>query len=952
MLRRRIFSSAMASVMALSAVAVVAQAEETTNQVVTEEQLKELVEVTFGADYRADELENYGKNSADAMLDALEAAEAILDDKDADEEDYTVAYQMIMACHGRLNQHSLEELKALLEDCYAELDTNNIFNEELMDQIYKPEKFGALEDAVADAESYLTSTSAGDIADAFDSLENAYKDLLANALPKVSKSDFRNILKQYEAILADEFEYDSWRRGTSAQWYGISSGADWQFTSTHGTAAFGAYYDYCVAKQTEIRNAYDMIDEIKGLTITTDGDILDGYTLACDLVKVYKGWTADSSSRATKSGVKGLLDKYHGQLVHDFNATSVTELLAAIKATEADLTLGAVVGETPVAGVACYGVGKKLDKVTPGYYASNGQCFYLKSGDVTPVNDYWTNISNAVGYEVTEKETVTPDANGKYEAPYDAERIIVTASEITIMKQVAVEEIWNAAGTAVESVNYYYDVTTQAINAGTKAITVDGGKWDTATATINGYQDKGYDRLIKAEFVIKPTNSNLYIPLDANGKWDSDLLIVVDKDQRLDGVKYQTIAKNSKFDLADLIAVDSSMIVDATNGSGKDVKAEFDLKNNATLDNLNEAHPWGKDQVSVYWTDAATPYYVQLADAMAIAEDYLAGDWEDSAIKSIDETGVIAPTKDATGSSKEWVLVYRALEYALTDRYEGVAQGEAYTKADVKDLIEDAYELVEETGDAAIFNLSNVALVKARQEAISWVADAESNKLYKDYEGGKNADGIDYVSSTSAYKTLKGAYDTLNAEYNALKYSFGDVYDALADTAARIDDGELAATDELLAAMDEVAYRLSVMADITTTTGGDYEDNYAFDIDRVFDENNRVVTNSGDAVNIATIAEELEVDKAGVTTKDKANPSHAALLAAFNALNDAIAAQAAPDVLLGDANGDGAVTAADAAAILKSAVGLAEVDAAAADYNGDGAVTAADASAILKALVS
>ncbi len=53
----------------------------------------------------------------------------------------------------------------------------------------------------------------------------------------------------------------------------------------------------------------------------------------------------------------------------------------------------------------------------------------------------------------------------------------------------------------------------------------------------------------------------------------------------------------------------------------------------------------------------------------------------------------------------------------------------------------------------------------------------------------------------------------------------------------------------------------------------------------------------------------------------------------------------------GDANGDGIVTAADASAILKYSVGLADIDTAAADYNGDGAVTAKDASAILKAMV-
>lgn len=64
---------------------------------------------------------------------------------------------------------------------------------------------------------------------------------------------------------------------------------------------------------------------------------------------------------------------------------------------------------------------------------------------------------------------------------------------------------------------------------------------------------------------------------------------------------------------------------------------------------------------------------------------------------------------------------------------------------------------------------------------------------------------------------------------------------------------------------------------------------------------------------------------------------------------DANDPDAAPEAAVkGDANGDGAVTPADASAILKFNVGLAEIDEAAADFNGDGAVTPKDASDILK----
>ena len=58
--------------------------------------------------------------------------------------------------------------------------------------------------------------------------------------------------------------------------------------------------------------------------------------------------------------------------------------------------------------------------------------------------------------------------------------------------------------------------------------------------------------------------------------------------------------------------------------------------------------------------------------------------------------------------------------------------------------------------------------------------------------------------------------------------------------------------------------------------------------------------------------------------------------------------------LLGDANCDGVVSAADAATILRSLVNLVELTAQGAinaDVDGDGAVTAADASAILRYIV-
>ena len=829
MLRRRIFSSAMASVMALSSIAVVAQAEETTNKVVTKDQLKELITVTYGDAWRADELSNYGSVSQTAMLDALEAADAILEDADAKNDDYTVAYMMVEAVAKRLVIHTAAELQALLDECYPILATNNIYNEELMDQIYTADSFGALEDAVGDAEGFVTSTSSADITEQYELLAAAKGALVKNAV--VSKTMFRNVLKQYDEIIDDQFAYDSWRRG-SYGWVDVPN--FWTiFDQGVGTASFGHFYNYILGAKEEITAAYDAIDAIKGLTKTTDADIYDGYVMAQEAVAVYNGWTVDTVNTATKSGLKALMNKYHGQLVHEYCATSTADLLAAITAAvDADSVLahtGAVATEDNVWYTEGY---------TEGGFVSGGAL--LGSTD----------------------------------------KVVKAEAVIKILQK------------------------TDAINSGVKAI---------------------------------------YVPVTEDGFYDASRNIVKTvEDKKLDGGKFQTISFNSKFDIAKLIEVTAADCV------GGDVAA----LDNDTLDHSDEGLQWGAAPVAGIGNEGTWDNSVKLSTAMAIAEDYLTGDKDiikaNTDVLDIDDTGVIA--EDPAATSKEYQLVYRYLYYALTEKYEGsVSAGCAHTRADVKALIADAWDLIEETGDAAIFNEANVALVDAREDAMKWVSQANSDKLYKENTPGTDADGVTYDPSDVAYHALEGVYSHLKAEYDALAYSFGDIYDALAETAEKIDDGDLEATDDLLKAMDDVAYALSTIDPITKTVeGDDYEDNAAFDVDRIFNENNRVITHTGDGQNILTIADELGVGSAKVTTKDGANPTHAALATAFAALNAAIAAQAEADVVVGDANGDGTVTPADAAAILKFNVGLSEVDEAAADYNGDGAVTPADAAAILK----
>lgn len=845
MLRRRIFSAAMASVMALSSVAVVAQAAET-NQVVTKAELEELVTKTYGDSWRADELSAYGSVSQAAMLDALEAADVILADSESDAEDYTVAYMMVKAVADRLVIHTAEELKALIAECEPIIATNNIFNEELQDQIYVADTFMNLDDKLDYARGFVTSTSSADITEAYEQLAAAKDGLKKNAV--VSKSMFRNILRKYDEIIDNQFAYDTWRRGAIA-WTDINSGNLWILNNSVDSVAYGHLYQYILSTKAEVVKAYDSIDSIKGLTKTTDADIYEGFQLAQDAVTVYSAWSADDVNKATKAGLSSLINQYHGQLVYDYANTSATDLFNAIK--------DAVTAADASATVDTMGTDKA-------------------SGS-TASNDLWNTV------------TVTEDGYG-FQA---------------------------GAGSA-------------------------------------------FNKLVEAEAVIKVTSANIkavYVPLTDAGYYDDTATrsIVTDKTKK-DGGKYQTISVGSKFDIADIIDITGKV----------DGSKDMDPADNNTTDTSNETVLWGTylftsgDPTA---SGASWDYGVSLAGAMEIAEVYLYGTKDEikdpsiNLIKNIDDTGVVA-IKDGTevpnGSSKEYQLAYRYLYYALTEQYEGsVAAGCAHTRTDVKALIEDAWELIDATGDASIFNDANVDLVNARQVAMKWVSAANTDKLYKENTPGTAADGNAYVASDAAYHALEGAYNHLKAEYEALKYSFGEIYDKLAEVAEDIDDGKLDATDTLLKAMDDVAYALSCINAITyTSRGKEYEDNAAFDADRTFLENNRVITNTGDAVEIKTITAEInDGNTHGVTTKDGANPTHAALATAYDALLAAIAAQAEEEVVLGDANGDGTINAADATAVLKSIVGLATVDEKAADYNKDGVVNAADATAILKSIV-
>ena len=480
---------------------------------------------------------------------------------------------------------------------------------------------------------------------------------------------------------------------------------------------------------------------------------------------------------------------------------------------------------------------------------------------------------------------------------------------------------------------------------------------------------KPVDKLANAGINVK-VSTPVYIPLDDNGYWRVvDGEYVAPTTGKPDG-KYKLLTKNVDFDLTDFVAVSSADVDDggfADNNNVLDGDAFVPKTNDAGVvtwfDTTERVGKWGASQFTAQvgglytkWvnnhaevdTDAVAKIRTDLKTAMNLAEDYIAGKYKTSDIHSIDTTSSIVVGSEK-GSSAEWTLVYRYLKYALSDKYN--ASQDLYTKSDVEKLIEDSYALAEDTGDAALFSINHNELVAARQDALDWVKAANKDKKYKD----NVTSYLNGLTSTDAYKALKGKYDNLKKDYDAFKYSFDEIANKIADTKSAIDEGELQGTDELLAALENTAYALSVVKPFTELEKP--IDNDAFTADRYFQGFNRVYTLDHDkdyslATGTTDGGVKITYTPVPKPDNDATVKTHYNLTKAYEALIAAVKAQTEKTAVLGDVNGDGVVNALDASAILKAVVAGTEIDVKVGDYNADGTVNALDASAILKFVVS
>lgn len=426
------------------------------------------------------------------------------------------------------------------------------------------------------------------------------------------------------------------------------------------------------------------------------------------------------------------------------------------------------------------------------------------------------------------------------------------------------------------------------------AITFNNGT--SATAPALEYKDGklvGQPGAAKAGCVLRIVSATGLVQANAN-KYESG---------EVTGTKSYTIKIAEGEDYMKYIPVRSDNVTKTPDAAGKVARVAAALK---MLETYNKESEKG---TSADWTTAFGTANGSTSDPVNDVFD-------------LDENKTV--TKPA-GSAREYTLINRYLAYALQDLYPEDVVVCSHTKADIKKVIEEAYDLINKTGDCNIFATANAELAEARKNAVEWVREAEKDKKYKDNDADHGMFDLAGVSSdaTTVYHTLKesaGKYDALDALLKKYPISYAEIAEKIVKVNADVEDGVYG--EAVKKAVDDVAYALSVLK-----ASGD--GNQAFTDERAFNGYNRLYV------------------------ADDALDEEKALKTALDTLETAVKdATAGGDVVLGDLDGDGKPTAKDALLVLKAAAGevkLTEAQAKAADFNGDGVYNAKDALAILKA---
>lgn len=794
-MKKRIFAASMASVMALSSVSVVAFADETKDfgETVTKAELKEAIKAY---DETLKNIDTYGSVQALRFQEAYDHAAYVAADAKADADDATAAYQMLKAVAATLKQYTNEELKALVADCKATYDENNILNEEIMDNVYDESAFLDFKNAYEDAESIVEVDDLMIVTDAYIKLDEAATALEGKKLTPVAKAQFRAIIKDYEKVLAQFSKNETWRRGKVS------------VKPTTGKANDG----------------------------TADLDLTTG---------VYVTWD---------------------ELQEIVNGTSVSGIVTKVEAAAAADTEMAPTSST---WIAVGGTGKTVEEL-----------IYEQS---KVFDDY-----------KAASKTTDPTIKGAYDAAKEAISVFNSWKAIDADSTVKSQASKTLNSYRIKLANEFEtDLINDIVNSVTFTTTAGGTTYAALEYDADAGTLKGVAGAAKAGCVLRIVSATGLVQV--NG-------ITANKYEggEVAGTKSYTIKIAEGEDYMKYIPVRSANVTKTPDAAGKVARVAAALK---MLETYNTESEKG---TSADWTTA-------FGTADATFDD----------VADLDENKTV--TKPA-GSAREYTLINRYLAYALQDLYPEEAAACSHTKADIKKVIEEAYDLINKTGDCNIFATANAELAGARKNAVEWVREAEKDKKYKDNDAdhgmfdlaGKPSD------ATTVYHTLKesaGKYDALDALLKEYPISYAEIAEKIVKVNSDVEDGVYG--EAVKKAVDDVAYALSVLK-------ASEDGNNAFTDERAFNGYNR-----------------LRVNDDATTDEEKA------LKTALDTLETAIKdATEGGDVVLGDLDGDGKPTAKDALLVLKAYAGLVELTDAqkkAADFNGDGFFNAKDATAILKA---
>ncbi|MBP1563775.1 MAG: dockerin type I repeat-containing protein [Oscillospiraceae bacterium] len=375
MLKKRILASSLASVMALSSVSVVAFADETATagygETVTRPELKEYLKTCD--DLINGDINNYGSVQAVRFQEAYDHAAYVAADAEATETDFIAAYQMLKAVRDKLQQFTNEQLKELLDECKPTYDRNNILNEEINDYIYNEDAFATFRSAYDDAESVVEVDDLMIVTDAYITLDDAYKALEANKKTPVHKTEYRAVIKEYEAMIKQFSKYEKWRRGTVSVNPTTGSADDAKIYLKNATyvtwkelqnIVFGASTVEVVTevelvdgttakddKRTDLATGSDtwiavssgaiktveaylyeqskIFDDYKAASKTTDDDIKGAYDAAKEAIAVFKSWKPIDADSTVKGEATKTLNKYRTQLANDFEKTLINSLVVS-----------------------------------------------------------------------------------------------------------------------------------------------------------------------------------------------------------------------------------------------------------------------------------------------------------------------------------------------------------------------------------------------------------------------------------------------------------------------------------------------------------------------------------------------------------------------------------------------------------------------------------------------